>query len=313
MSDQDAPSPTIDSPLDPRRAAFRADLADVRLQGQVSAARYVEGWLAVVSVASLPMLKAPPASDAPGSRTATLLRGEAVRIFDQDAEGWAWAQAGRDGYVGYIKADCLSPFEVAPTHAAAFPWTPLYAAPSFRSPVETGAPMGALLVADSSRTERDGFTPLSGGAWAHHSHLRALASPAPDWVSVAERFEGAPYLWGGETFFGVDCSGLIQAALEAGGRFCPRDSDMQMAELGTAINIDGPLRRGDIIGWRGHIGVMLDETILLHATGAFMACVREPLEAARRRIEAQGDGPATGARRLGVIPPNHVAETAAFC
>ncbi|MBX2856979.1 MAG: C40 family peptidase [Rhodobacteraceae bacterium] len=309
MSDPEAPSP----PLDPRRAAFRADLADARLRGRVASERFAEGHLAVIATPCAPVLKAPPLLGAPGARTATLLRGEVVRVFDQDAEGWAWAQAGRDGYVGYLKADCLAALGAPATHAAAFPWTPLYAEPGFRAATQTGAPMGALLTVDPSGAMEGGFMSLIGGLWAYQSHLRALDNPAMDWVSAAERFEGAPYLWGGETLQGIDCSGLIQTALEAGGRACPRDSDMQMAELGEPIDVDGPLRRGDIIGWRGHIGVMLDETVLLHATGAFMACVRESLEAARRRIEAQGDGPATGARRLGVFPPNLVAETAAFC
>ena len=116
-----------------------------------------------------------------------------------------------------------------------------------------------------------------------------------DAAGVALRFLGAPYLWGGRESLGLDCSGLVQQALAACGKACPRDTDMQ-AGIGVAV-APGDLARGDLVFWKGHVGMMLDAERMVHANGHHMATVVEPLAEAIARIEAAGYGPPTAYRR----------------
>lgn len=278
--------------LDPRLTAVRRDLADIRLRGAVAAERFVEGAPMRVVAPSVGLWSRP---DAASPRAATLLMGEPVTVFER-AEGWAWAQSAVDGYVGYAPADAFAAgwLDHARTATVAALRTHLYSAPDLKTAPAAWAPLGARLAAED-RVE-NGFRALSGGVWAFDKHL--APAPAADWVAVAEAFLGAPYLWGGKTADGLDCSGLVQIALQASGRACPRDSDMQEAALGDALPADAPLRRGDLIFWRGHVGVMVDAETLLHATAFAMAVIREPLVGAAARIEAAGAGAATSRRRI---------------
>lgn len=288
---------------DPRRHAFRPDLADSALKGKVQAERFVVGAPQRCAAPLAPLRSAP---DATRAATATLLRGEGVTAFETRG-AWAWVQSRRDGYVGYAPAAALGSLEpsAAPTHRVAAPRVHLYPAPDFKTPPLGWAPLGGLLALGAARegrfaalasTERAGGE--SGAAWVVADHLTPIGAPEPDFVAVAERFEHAPYLWGGESVEGIDCSGLVQVALEQTGRRCPRDSDMQERELGQALAPETPLRRGDLVFWRGHVGVMLDAQIMLHANAGAMLCAREPLVAAIARIEAAGEGPPTSIKRL---------------
>jgi cell wall-associated NlpC family hydrolase len=133
-------------------------------------------------------------------------------------------------------------------------------------------------------------------------HLAPVGAYESDWVAVAERFLGVPYLWGGKTSLGIDCSGLVQVSLQACGIVAPRDSDMQEAALGTPLAKDGALpsslRRGDLVFWPGHVGIMRDAESLLHATAHAMQVIIEPLSVAVRRVSARGQE-ISGVRRIG--------------
>ncbi|MGB0498409.1 MAG: C40 family peptidase, partial [Rubricella sp.] len=178
-------------------------------------------------------------------------------------------------------------------HHVIRPLALVYAEPDLK-----GRPIDALpFLARVSILGQSGRWLETEAGWVPGRHLSEAAPAVADWVSVAERFEGAPYLWGGRSTLGIDCSALVQLSLMAAGRDCPRDSDMQAA-LGSAVSEDAPLRRGDLVFWKGHVGVMLDGATLLHANAFHMATVREPLNLVRDRIEAMGDGPVTGIRRL---------------
>lgn len=298
---------TVAGALDRRLNAYRPDLADERLLGRVDAARFVSAEAAAVAAASAPLQTAP---DAVAETGATLLRGEPLDVFERRADGWAWLQSRRDRYVGYARLDALS-FDASPsraTHAVASLFATLHDAPTFKRPPVEIWPLGSELALDPEAAPIEGFHRVANGLgrlatrteaalWAHAGQLRRLGAPARDWVGVAERFLGAPYLWGGKTARGIDCSGLVQVALQAAERPCPRDSDMQAEALGEALGDGAALRRGDLFFWRGHVGAMVDGATLLHASAYNMACVREPLDVVRRRFAEQGFGDEIGARR----------------
>jgi len=151
-------------------------------------------------------------------------------------------------------------------------------------------PMNAAVpVLDSSGD----YVRIAEGGYLHQLHLAAAEK---DFVAVAEHFLGVPYVWGGKTAAGLDCSGLIQTALQAVGKAAPRDTDMMEKALGDAVSLSG-LRRSDLVFWKGHMGVMLDETRLLHANAFHMAVAIEPLAEAIARIEKVA-GPVTSIKRL---------------
>ncbi len=271
-------------PLDPRRNAFREDLADARLAGRVAATNFVDGRPGQVRVAIAPVFGTP---DASAALTTQLLFGERVRVFEEH-EGWAWMQGDADGYVGYVPAAAIGRELTLPTHRVAALSTPALARAEVKSPPLVDLPMGARL---SVEREQSGFAVLAIGAFVPVQHLVAYDARAADFVAVAEQFLGAPYLWGGRTRAGIDCSGLVQIAMQAAGIEAPRDSDMLQAEIGGAIEIGDDLggqRRGDLVFWRGHVGIMTDAAHMLHANAYHMRVVVEPLAEAVTRIRAAG-------------------------
>jgi cell wall-associated NlpC family hydrolase len=269
---------------DPRTHAYRADLAADVLRGMVSAPRYVKGEPRVVVQSAAPLWSSPDASKGWASQ---VLYGTPVRVYEE-RDGWAWAQVVRDGYVGYVRADALaSEFEPA-THRVRAPGTFVYAAPDAKAQPGLHLSLEALLrVAEVG----PGFARLAGGGFVPVQHIVDVDAFAPDFVAVAERFAGTPYVWGGKTRMGLDCSGLVQVAMHAAGRDCPRDSDMQMAELGTPVEVRSDLaglQRGDLVFWNGHVGIMTGPSTLLHANAYHMAVTAEPFPGAVNRIANAG-------------------------
>jgi len=278
-------------PFDPRLTPVRPDLAAAGLRGLVDAPRYAEGFAMQVVEASAPLRRAPQ-PDAPLETEA--LYGETVTVYDE-SEGFAWAQLDRDHYVGYLPHAALgAPTE--PTHRVSALRTHAYPGPSVKLPPLMALSLGARLTIVGHEGDF-AVTPDGFHLWARH--LAAVRSCEPDFVAVAERFLETPYLWGGRTSEGIDCSGLMQTALTAAGVAAPRDSDM-LAALGEPVAADGaaPLQRGDLVFWKGHVGVMRDAGTLIHANGWHMKAVSEPLEEARARIAASGGGEVTSVKRL---------------
>ncbi|MGY6709306.1 MAG: C40 family peptidase [Rhizobiaceae bacterium] len=282
--------------LDPRLNAFRDDLADRRLQGRVNSARFVEGHRAVVAAPVLD-LKSRPAPDA-GIDT-QLLCGDAVRVFEQ-VEGWAWVQAERDGYVGYASAEALGATSGEPTHVVVAPRSFVYPGPELKLPPVACHSMGALIkVVDVLENRGTRYARLGSGEAVIADHLKPAQWHAPEFVAIAESLLHTPYLWGGTSAFGIDCSGIVQLAMRLSGRNVPRDTDMQAASIGARIDPGSDLsdlRRGDLVFWKGHVGIMRDEETLLHANGHTMSVASEPLREAVGRI-AHLYGRPTGFRR----------------
>lgn len=277
--------------FDPRITPARSDLAAAHLRGTVEADRFVDGRERMVISASAPMTaRAEPEA----GLSSQLLRGEVITIYDVDDDtGLAWGQARKDGYVGWVPNALLEPVE-EPTHVVNALLTHCYPEPDLKTRPFDMLPMLARV----NVIEQEGrWLELSTGGWVPGRHL-AEALPDQNWVAVAERFLGAPYLWGGKTASGIDCSGLVQMALHASGAECPRDSDMQRGSLGEALALNAPRQRGDLAFWDGHVGILLDADTMLHANAFAMATVLEPFELACDRIAAQGDGALTGLRRL---------------
>lgn len=279
--------------LDPRITAARADLAAASLKGKVAAERFAEGR-ALMAARGVTALRKQPSDEA--SLETQILFGERFTAYEEK-NGWVWGQAALDDYVGYARADAfVSPLREA-THRVGALFTPLLSGSSVKSAHGDLLPMNAkLAVLD----EENRYARLAGGGYVFTGHLDPIAQRAPDWVAVAERFAGAPYLWGGKTVAGVDCSGLIQLALEAGGIAAPRDTDMMEKALGASVAIApdlSGLRRGDLVFWAGHMGVMLDAARLLHANAYFMQVTSEPLAQAVERIAAR-EGAVRAIKRL---------------
>lgn len=286
--------------LDPRVHAFRDDLADERLKGLVDAVRFVPGDEAYVHQDRVP-LYATPSFEA--ELMTEGLFGEGVRIFEI-SDKWAWGQLMRDEYVGYMPLEALSPGFLKPTHHVSALRSFIYSKPTIKSaPIELVSMM-SLLVVDK---EVDEFFELKTGGYVVRRHVEPVVARRQDFVEVAQSFLGTPYLWGGRTSLGLDCSALIQVALMACGQVERRDSDLQAASIGALLEVSSDLsqlQRGDLVFWRGHVGVMVDGLTLLHANAHHMQVAMEPLVSAVTRIRENGYGDITAIRRIADYNPN---------
>ncbi len=288
--------------LDPRSHAFRDDLADARLRGRVAAARFVEGIDRRIAAASTPIRRTPRFDAGVDSEA---LQGEVVRVFEETMEGWAFVQLETDGYVGYVSSDALGPLDPAPTHRVTSLRTFVYPEADLRKPPLGLLSFGAnLALAGEAMTRGTPYRLLPHGMGAVvATHVAPVdAEPALDFVAVAERFLETPYLWGGRTSLGLDCSALVQLSLAACGVRVPRDSDQQAASLGQVLpeGLDGERQRGDLVFWKGHVGILADAETLLHASGYQMEVVAEPLDEALARIAASAGLP-TVVRRIDFV------------
>lgn len=269
---------------DRRLTVARPDLADIRLQGEVEAARFVAGRPARAAAPIVDMRRAPKADTGLDTQ---LLRGADVLVFDV-ADGWAWVQAGHDSYVGYIEAGALREDAAAPTHLVAAPRTFLYPGPDMKLPRVAALSLGsAITVVGWAETRGTQYGVLDTGEAIFAGHIVPADAVVSDWVAVAESLLGTPYLWGGVSAFGIDCSGLVQIGMRMAGRPVQRDSDQQAATLGEPLDPGADfanLRRGDLVFWKGHVGIMTDGETLIHANGHTMTVALEPLRAAVERI-----------------------------
>jgi cell wall-associated NlpC family hydrolase len=269
--------------FDKRLTPARPDLAAAHLRGKVDAAHFVEGVTMEVIDPSAPVRREP-------SREASLdteaLFGERATIYDTTAEGWSWGQLERDGYVGWLPSNALAKPRAALTHRVNALWTYIFPKPDIKTQPLALLPFASRIAVVNEESSffvtADGFVP--------NQHVVLANRRENDPVEVARRFLGAPYLWGGKTSAGLDCSGLVQLALQSAGHECPRDSDMQQ-KIGQQVSFSGDekaLSRGDLIFWNGHVGFYAGDGKFLHANAFHMAVAEEPLAEAIKRIRASG-------------------------
>ena len=272
---------------DGRLTPARPDLAAAHLRGRVQAERFVQGKVYSCGLGHVALRKNP---DSLAAQETEILFGDRFTVYEEK-DGWAWGQIASDGYVGYVRAAALRS-ATTPSHRDIALSTPLLSAPDVKSAARDFLPLNSLVATQ----DLDGDYFKTDGGFVYFRHLVDTSHRETDFVAVAERFLGAPYFWGGKSHAGVDCSGLVQTALTAAGITCPRDTDMQEKALGVAADI-ADVARGDLIFWKGHVGMMTDATHLLHANAFHMQVAREPLAEAVMRIE-KICGPVTAIKRL---------------
>lgn len=270
--------------LDHRLHAYRPDLADSSLRGKVDAAAFTQGTRKRIIVPVSDLRSKPEPTSGPQSQ---LLYGDEVTVFEQ-ANGWSWVQALRDGYVGYMPDAELGDIGNAPTHRICVPRTFIYSGADLRFRQTNTLSLGSAVVITEfveNRGSRYGL--LADGTAIFAKHLRAIDEVADDYVTSAESLLNTPYLWGGASGFGIDCSALVQLAMLDTGRNVLRDSDMQGDNLGDIIEAGedyANLQRGDLVFWPGHVAIMASPDMMIHANGHTMTVCYEPLREAVDRI-----------------------------
>lgn len=280
--------------FDPRLTPARLDLAASHLEGQVTAERFVAGERRTITSETADVRRL-PRPDAPLDTQA--LHGEMVVLYDED-EGWGWVQLDGDHYVGYVAMHALGPEASKPTHVVTVNRTFIYPAADMKQPIVAGLTLGAQIAIDRIQSN---FSHLRDGGFVFTPHIAPVDVVAPDFVDIASHLTHTPYLWGGKSALGIDCSGLVQLSLARSGVAVPRDTDMQERHAGIAIPLDPGfcgLQRGDLVFWRGHVGIMSDAVTLIHANAHHMSVTEEPLREAAKRILANNSAPITSVRRF---------------
>lgn len=279
--------------MDRRLTPANKRVADMSMQESWPGVRYVEPTPLTVHWPIVDLMNAPE-----GHRDRQLLLGDTVDMYEM-LDGWAFIRSHKDGYVGYLPQSSLAQTPPA-THRITAAASHVYTNPDFRSRdlmrLSHGCLLHVISFEDRFACTPDGYVPTV--------HLGAVDKRLSDPVAEAELFLDTPYLWGGNSRFGIDCSGLVQAALLSCGQPCPADSDLQEAQLGFELSDGDTIQRGDLLFWKGHVALVVDENRLIHANAHHMAVTYEGIAEAEARILAQGDGQIRSRKRIKMGDPS---------
>ncbi len=275
--------------LDRRVNAVRGDLADISLAGVLFAPHYAKAQPFHCAAASA-FLRESGANEAPA--VSQLLAGETFHVLDVTGK-WAWGFCDHDGYVGYVEHAALAAGALAATHHVVARSAPLFASADIKSPVVAFLSAGARIAG-----ETDGDFVMTEQGAVHSRHVMPVGAYEADWVAAAEKQIGQPYVWGGRGDGGIDCSGLVQLALGQAGIKVPRDSDLQRESVGEPIDVEARLQRGDVVFFPGHVGIMVDESALLHANAYWMSTLVEPMADVIARLKPDHEKPVLARRRV---------------
>lgn len=290
MSIEHKPSAFFLDDLDPRLTPARDDLAASWLKDKVTAAKYVDPKRASISTSVASVYRSP---DNNQSIETQLLFGEPIDIFEEK-NGWAWVQSVRDGYVGYIRKDQLAINDHVHTHRVSNVATFIYPSNTYKMTPQSALSYGSTVTVIN---EKDGMSELATGGFVPSVHLAPVDFHSDEIVAEAFRFLGVPYLWGGRSSLGIDCSALVQLVLQASNYKAPRDSDLQEKFLGRPVDRDD-VQGGDLVFFRGHIGLMVDESTLIHANDRAMAVSIDDLDEYIRWRTKNGKTPVKMFKRL---------------
>ncbi|WP_317992765.1 C40 family peptidase [Bartonella gliris] len=266
---------------DPKLYAFRDDLADKHLETEITAQRFVQGEKKRVNTAVAGLFKE---NNKKSERQTECLLGEELLILEE-GETMSRSQSLKDGYIGYIDTTVLCTSTIKQTHIVSVPRTFQYLQADLRGPMEYALSMGSKVSVVGETEVRDTmYSILESGSAIITSHLSPIEHMYEDYVTVAETFIHTPYLWGGVSGFGIDCSGLVQLSMMMTGKMVLRDTSMQQKTIGRPLTESDKLQRGDLIFWEGHVAIMVDHDNIIHANGYSMDVMIEPLEEAITRI-----------------------------
>ena len=265
--------------LDPREFAFRPTIAASYLQGIVAADQFSDGVVCSVTESVLP-LKNKPNDQA--ERASEMLFGEKFIVYERQG-AWAWGQSQTDGYVGFVKINGLSDQPASPTHEIKELKTFVYQRPDIKSPVIKELSMGSRV---SLKEKGENFICLKEGGWIVKKHVVELNIKEASFIAVAKKYIGTPYLWGGRSSNGLDCSALVQLSLSRVGILAPRDTDQQEETVGCFCgkNPEG-IEKGDLLYTQGHVAISSGRDLVLHANVHHMRVVEEPLQAFLSRLD----------------------------
>ena len=268
-----------DSVFDPREYAYKAGLAADYMRGLIRSPKFLVGEVFQVKINVTSLKKSAGQSS---EQVSELLFGEEIIIYEI-LNGWAWGQSQTDGYVGYVSMDHISCELQENTHEVTALRAFVYKQPDIKAPTITCLSTASQL----SITHSKGlFAYIENLGWIFEKSIRTLGGVESDFVSVAQKFTGTPYLWGGRSSFGIDCSGLVQLSLRRVGVLCPRDTDQQVSSVGSPINDEiTKLLRGDLIYVNGHVAIMVDPHTILHANAFHMSVELESLEVFLSRLK----------------------------